>query len=151
MFDQNFADFIECLNKNEVRFVLVGGYAAVIHGNTRTTGDMDFFVDRTEENAKLLVKAIADFGFGGLGFKAEDVMNDKMFISMGIPPLKIDILTSIPAVSFKEVYEHAIDYEEENVKVKVIDIHHLIRNKTASGRPKDMDDVRVLSKKVKKM
>lgn len=73
-------------------------------------------------------------------------MDANSFISMGIKPIKIDVLTSIPGVSFKEVYDDAFDYKEENVSIKVIHINHLISNKTASGRPKDIDDVQALKK-----
>ncbi len=144
--DDNFIDFIECLNNNEVHFILIGGYASVIHGHSRTTGDMDFFVERTKENAVKLIKAIADFGFASLGFTTGDVMDESVYITMGVPPVKIDILTSIDAVTFEDAYKDAFEYQEGKLRVKVIHINHLINNKIAAGRPKDMDDVNALLK-----
>jgi predicted nucleotidyltransferase len=112
---------------------------------------MDFFVERTEKNAMKLLNAIADFGFESLGFKVEDVMDEQKYISMGISPLRIDILTSISGVTFDEVMREATNYFENGVELKVIHINQLISNKIASGRPKDLDDVQALSKIVKKM
>jgi predicted nucleotidyltransferase len=146
MLNEDFLDFIECLNKNKVAYVLVGGYAAIIKGHTRTTGDMDIFVNRSLENAQKIIKAIDDFGFGSIGFTAQDVMDENGFIRMGSEPLRIDILNSIQGVEFDEVYESAEEYEDEGVKMKVIHINHLIKNKIAAGRPKDLADVRALEK-----
>jgi predicted nucleotidyltransferase len=146
MLNGDFLDFIDCLNKNKVAYVLVGGYAAIIKGHTRTTGDMDIFVERTIENAENVIRAIDEFGFGSIGFTAEDVMDENGFIRMGAEPLRIDILNSIQGVTFDEVYQMAEEYEDEGVKMKVIHINHLIKNKLAAGRPKDLADVRALEK-----
>lgn len=146
MLSSDFLDFIDCLNKNNVAYVLVGGYAAIIRGHTRTTGDMDIFVERSLENAEKVIKAIDDFGFGSIGFSKEDIVDESSFVRMGEEPLKIDILNSIQGVEFKEVYEFAEEYEDEGIKMKVIHINHLIKNKIAAGRPKDLADVRALEK-----
>jgi predicted nucleotidyltransferase len=150
MFDSNFVDFIECLNKNDAKYVLVGGYAVVINGHTRTTGDIDFFVKRTEENAKNVIKAIDDFGFGGIGFTIDDVLDENGFMRMGIEPLRIGILSSLPGVSFDDVYNQAEEHEDGGVKFKVIHINHLIQNKLAVGRPQDIADVNALQKILKR-
>ena len=142
MFDANFLEFIECFNKNQVAYVLVGGYAVVLNGHSRTTGDMDFFIERTEENAKRVIKAIEDFGFGSIGFTVDDIMDESGFVRMGIEPLRIDILNTLPGVTFEEVYNGASTHEEHGVKIKVIHINHLIQNKTEVGRPQDIADVR---------
>jgi predicted nucleotidyltransferase len=150
MFDSNFLDFVECLNKNNVDYVIVGGYAVVINGHSRTTGDMDFFVRRTGENAAKVIKAIDDFGFGSIGFTIADVLDENGFMRMGVEPLRIDILSSLPGVNFDDVFIEAKEYEEEGVKMKVIHINHLIQNKLAVGRPQDMADVKALQKILKR-
>ncbi|MFI5195493.1 MAG: hypothetical protein ACHQD8_00250 [Chitinophagales bacterium] len=128
-------EFIECLNKNKAAYVLVGGYAVVIKGHSRTTGDLDFFVERTTENAAKIIQAINDFGFGSIGFTIEDVMDESGYIQMGKEPLRIDIFSALPGVEFDEVYKMADDYEYEGVKMKIIHTTHLIKNKLAVARP----------------
>jgi predicted nucleotidyltransferase len=150
MLDPDFLDFIESLNKYKAAYVLVGGYAAIINGHNRTTGDLDIFVERTEENAIKVISAIEDFGFGSIGFTVKDVLDENGFMRMGVEPLRIDVLNSLPAVTFEEVYQQSEEYEDEGVKMKVIHINHLIANKRAVGRPKDMADVRALEKILKR-
>jgi len=150
MLDADFLEFIECLNRNNVEYVLVGGYAAIIQGHTRTTGDIDIFVRRTMENAGRVIKAIDDFGFGSIGFTEEDVVDENGFLRMGTEPLRIDILNAIAGVEFDEVYDCAEKYVDEGVEMKVIHINHLIKNKLAAGRPKDIADVTALEKILKR-
>jgi len=107
---------------------------------------MDFFVERTIANAEKLIKAIDDFGFGSIGFTIEDIMDENGFMRMGKEPLRIDILSSLPGITFDEVINSAEVYEEDGVKIKVIHINHLIKNKLAVGRPQDIADVKALQK-----
>jgi len=144
--DFNFLEFIECLNKRGAKYVLIGGYAVVLNGHSRSTGDIDFFIERTEDNIDKVLQAIEDFGFGGIGFTREDLMDEGSIVQMGVPPLRIDILSSLPGVRFEEVWENANEYEEEGIKLKVININHLIANKLAVGRDKDKADVTALQK-----
>lgn len=144
--DINFLEFIECLNKRGAKYVLIGGYAVVLNGHSRSTGDIDFFIERTEDNIDKVLQAIEDFGFGGIGFTREDLMDEGSIVQMGVPPLRIDILSSLPGVRFEEVWENANEYEEEGIKLKVININHLIANKLAVGRDKDKADVTALQK-----
>lgn len=144
--DFNFLEFIECLNKRGAKYVLIGGYAVVLNGHSRSTGDIDFFIERTEDNIDKVLQAIEDFGFGGIGFTREDLMDEGSIVQMGVPPLRIDILSSLPGVRFEEVWDEANEYEEEGIKLKVININHLIANKLAVGRDKDKADVTALQK-----
>jgi predicted nucleotidyltransferase len=150
IFDSNFLDFIKCLNSNKVAYVLVGGYAVVINGHTRTTGDLDVFVRGTAENAIKVIEAIDDFGFGSIGFTKEDILDSNGFVRMGVEPLRIDIFSSLPGVTFDEVIREANEYKEEDITMKVIHINHLIQNKLAVGRPQDIADVRALQKILKR-
>jgi predicted nucleotidyltransferase len=144
--ESDFLDFMRCLNKAGVRYVLIGGYAAIINGVNRTTGDMDIFVERSEKNATKIVEAIADFGMGILGFVKEDFLDQNNIVQLGVSPIRIDILNDVPAISFEETWGNAINYTEEDVTFKVIHINQLIINKTAVGRGKDLEDVKALTK-----
>lgn len=150
IFDQNYIDFLHLLNKAEARYVLVGGLAVVIHGHFRTTKDMDLFYEASEENAVKVLNVINEFGFTYLRLTVEDLMDHKGYIKLGNNPVRIDLFCDLPGVSFKEVYEEAIDYNEEGVDFKVIHVNHLLTNKKFVGRLQDLDDVKKLTKIIAK-
>ncbi len=148
--NENFVDFIKLLNEYNVKYVLIGGWAVVIHGYTRNTGDMDFFVDTSEENAEKIISVIKDFLGSTIGFTKQDFMKVDNIIMMGRPPFRIDVLTGISGVSFQEAYNSSKVYEDEGLAIRCIHINELIKNKKASGRTKDLGDAEMLEKIVKK-
>lgn len=148
--DENFLEFIELLNKHEVKYVLIGGWAVIFYGYERTTGDMDIFIERTEENAEKVLNALRDFWGSTIGFTKEDLLDEDEICHMGQKPLRIDILNSIPGVTFKEVYATSNFYEDSGVRIRCIHINELIENKKASGRLKDLADAEKLEKILKK-
>jgi len=150
IFDSIFLEFIDTLNKNDVRYVLIGGYAAIIHGVNRVTGDIDIFIERSSENAGKVLKAIKDFGLGSIGFTEKDLTDEDVVVQMGRVPYRIDILNAIPGVTFDEAFGSAIVYEENDVKIKCIHINHLLDNKRAVGRNKDLMDVKAIEKILKR-
>lgn len=129
--------------------MLVGGLAVIIHGVNRLTGDMDIFIEASSENAKKVLAAIEDFGFGSIGFTEEDLLSPDSVVQMGRVPLRIDILSDLPAITFSEVFNKSILFEIEGIQMKVIHVNHLIANKEEVGREKDLMDVRLLKKKFK--
>lgn len=148
--NENFVDFINLLNRHQVKYVMVGGWAVIFHGYTRNTGDMDFFIDSTEENAEKLLLVIKDFLGSTIGFKKDDFMVEDNVIMMGRQPFRIDLLTGISGVSFQEAYDTSKIYEDEGLAIRCIHINELIRNKKASGRIKDLGDAEMLEKILKK-
>lgn len=150
IFDPIFLEFIDTLNKNNVRYILIGGYAAIIHGVNRVTGDIDIFIERSVENAVNVLKAIDDFGLGSIGFTEKDLTDEDVVVQMGRVPYRIDVLNAIPGVTFEEAFNSAVIYEENGVKVKCIHINHLLNNKKAVGRPKDLMDVKAIEKILKR-
>ena len=94
-------EFIELLNSHEVRYLIVGGYAVAYHGHPRATGDIDFVVEVSEENARKLEAVLLDFGFGGLGLTAADFLQPGIVVQLGYPPNRIDLLTTISGASFE--------------------------------------------------
>lgn len=139
-------EFVELLNSKNVEYVIVGGHAVALHGFVRFTGDIDFFVRRTVENAARILDALAEFGFGDVGLDEEALVGEDSVIQLGHPPNRIDLLTSISAVSFDEAWESRISGELDGLAVSYLARDLLLRNKRASGRAKDMADVEELEK-----
>jgi|APCry1669192700_1035426.scaffolds.fasta_scaffold00478_6 predicted nucleotidyltransferase len=146
IFDDNYIDFINLLKKYEVKFVLVGGLAVVVHGHYRTTKDMDLFYECSEENCLKLIKSINDFGFKYLNLSIEDLMDSSGYVKLGNAPVRIDLFCDLPGVNFEEVYKMAFDYTEDGIELKVIHVNHLIQNKLTVGRDQDLSDAKKLKK-----
>lgn len=139
--DPDFADFVECLARADVRYLIVGGYALAAHGLPRATGDLDVWVLIDPTNARGIVDALDEFGFGGLGLAADDFLAPDQVIQLGYPPYRIDILTAIDGVEFPEAWSRRIVVSVDGLALSVIGREDLIANKLASGRPRDIDDV----------
>ena len=148
--NEKFSDFISLLNKADVKYVLVGGWAVIFEGYSRTTGDMDFFIEADENNAIKVLGVIKAFMGSTLGFTKDDFLKEDNVIMLGRPPFRIDILTSISGISFKEAFESSHIYVDKNLSIRCIHINELIRNKKASGRTKDLADAEMLEKILKK-
>ncbi len=141
MLNQDFKEFIESLNKNKVRYLVIGGYAVAFHGHPRYTKDIDIWIGMDRENAANIVKALAEFGFASLGLKEEDFTTPDQIIQLGYPPERIDILTTPPGVNFEECYARRVETKMGGVLVNFIDVEDLKRNKKAAGRHQDLADV----------
>ena len=141
MLNQDFKEFVELLNKNEVEYLIVGGYAVGIHGYPRYTGDLDIWINATRQNARKMVAVLAEFGFDSFGLTEEDFTKLGNVIQMGYPPFRIDILTTIDGVRFKDCYKNKMLVLHDGVILDVIGIEDLRRNKKVSGRLKDIDDL----------
>jgi len=139
--NQDFKEFIQSLNDNGVRYLVIGGYAVALHGYPRYTKDMDVWVEMTADNASKVVKALNQFGFGSLDLKESDFTVPDQIIQLGYPPRRIDILTTLPGVEFSECYSSRVITDIEGVSVSFIDVDNLIKNKKATGRHQDLADV----------
>ncbi len=148
IFNNDFLDFLKLLDKYSVDYLLVGGYAVILHGYGRSTGDMDLWVNQTEDNYFKLQKSYLDFS--APIFSIEDFQNEKMDVwSIGVEPRKIEILTNVTGLNFVESKSHCNFLDLEKIKVPYIDFDDLLKNKNATGRLKDLLDVEQLSKKKK--
>ena len=141
MLNQDFKEFIQSLNDNGVRYLVVEGYAVALHGYPRYTKDMDVWVEMTSENAFKVVKALDQFGFGSLDLKESDFVIPDQIIQLGYPPRRIDILTTLPSVEFSECYPSRTTVDIEGVSVNFIDHENLRKNKKATGRHQDLADL----------
>ena len=139
--NQDFKEFIQSLNNNKVRYLVIGGYAVAFHGHPRYTKDIDIWIDCVEENAAKMVASLDDFGFGELGLTESDFIEPGQIVQLGYPPNRIDILTSIKGVDFVECYESRVIVELDEITINFIDLENLIKNKQASGRNQDLADI----------
>jgi hypothetical protein len=138
------ADFLGCLNHQGVRALLVGAHAVAFHAKPRFTGDIDIFVEPSEENARRVVAAIEEFGFGELGLQPSDFASPGRAVQLGIEPNRIDILTRIAAITFDEAWKSRVEATYAGHRVCFIGREELIRNKEAVGRGRDRDDADLL-------
>ncbi len=145
---QDWRLFIESLNSNGVEYLIVGAVALAHHGFPRYTGDLDVLVRSSPENAKRLEAALQNFGFGRLGLGAADFVTSYRVVQLGVPPNRIDILTSITGVSFEEAWEGRAEVELGGVRMNFIGRHALIKNKRSIGRPQDQADLEALGENV---
>ncbi len=141
MLNQDFKEFIQSLNANGVRYLVVGGYAVAVHGHPRYTKDMDVWIARDEENAARMVRALEDFGFGSLGLREVDFLEPDQIIQLGYPPVRIDVLTTLVGVDFEECFPTKLEVPVDDVVAYFIDIENLKKNKKASGRLQDLADL----------
>ena len=149
IFHEEFKDFIESLNKANVNYIVVGGYSVILHGYNRTTGDLDIWVGRTQENYLKLMKAFQLFGLPTTAIPVNDFVNNKQIevYTFGRPPLAIDIMTEMKGASFEDAFEQAEMIEVEGQKLRLLHYNHLIMAKKAAGRHKDLDDLENLENK----
>ncbi len=141
---QDFKEFFQSFNQHEVEYLLVGGYAVGYHGYPRATMGIDIWVASNPENARRVVAALEDFGFGGEVLAEGLFLEDDRVIRMGLPPMRIEILTSISGVDFKDAYDERIENVLDGVAVKLISLQHLKANKLAAARTKDLADLEEL-------
>jgi uncharacterized nucleotidyltransferase DUF6036 len=134
-------EFIELLNSHHVEYVVVGGHAVAFHGHPRFTGDMDFLIRPTPDNARRVLNVLDEFGFGGLGISEEDLIETGRVVQLGRPPNRIDILTSISGVDFNAAWRSRIEAMLDDQSVGLLGWEELLKNKRAAGRPKDLADV----------
>jgi len=147
---KDFEDFVVQLNKHDVTYMVIGGYALAFHGKPRHTGDMDIWIDLSDDNAQKMVSVINDFGMASLGLKKIDFLQKGGITQIGYPPLRIDILNEIDGIDFKDAYRNKLIIDIEGLPVNYIGLDDLIRNKQASGRKQDLSDVNALNKLKKK-
>jgi hypothetical protein len=132
---------LKLLKEHDVRYLLIGGYAVGFHGYPRATADMDIWVAIHPENAERIVAVLKAFGFDLPELTPQLFLKEKQIIRMGVPPVKLELSTSISGVEFDSCYERRIVAELDGVEVNLIGLNDLKINKKASGRSKDITDL----------
>ncbi len=138
--NQDFQDLLRELSEAGAKFLVVGAYALAAHGLPRATGDIDVWVEPTERNAGLVYAALRIFGAPLHDLSVEDLSTPGVVFQMGLPPRRIDILTHISGVEFNEAWKNRAEARFGDLDVYVIGPKDLLRNKRATGRPKDLLD-----------
>ena len=141
---KDFKEFFALLNAHEVKFMIVGGYALAFHGAPRFTGDIDVFVKPDQENAQRIIKTLAEFGFSSLNLTIKDLQDQNNVIQLGLPPVRIDIITSISGVTWEEANGSKEPGLFGDEPVYYIGRKQFITNKRATGRKKDLADIEAL-------
>ena len=137
----DFREFLKLLNSRNVRYLLIGGYAVGYHGYSRATADMDLWIDIDPDNAARVVSVLREFGFASAELEPSLFLDEGKIVRMGVPPLRIEILTTISGVSFGDCYSQRVTAQIDGLEVPVISLEQLKVNKRASGRFKDLADL----------
>ncbi|MBI4626181.1 MAG: nucleotidyltransferase [Verrucomicrobia bacterium] len=135
------------LTAHGVEYLVIGGYAVGYHGFVRATGDLDVFVGISEKNAEGLVAVYREFGFDAPELTKGLFLEAGKIVRIGLPPLRIEVINRISGVKFADAHAKRIEVKIEGVRVPFIDLESLLKNKTASGRLKDLADIEALTKK----
>lgn len=140
----DFSDFLKLCLQNEVRFMVIGGYAVIHHSRPRYTGDLDLWIDASLENAERVVKVLQEFGFRPDAVSTAMITEGKKIIRMGFEPMRLELFTSIPGIEFSGCYQRRDLVKVGRMMVPFISLEDLKINKLASGRPKDLQDLEEL-------
>ena len=140
----DFKELLALLNVHNVEYVIVGGYALAFHGVPRYTGDLDILVKPVPANARQILAALEEFGFGLLGLTTEDFILPDQVVQLGVPPVRVDFITSLTGVPWSEAFAGRVAGRYGDVPVYFIGRDQFIANKRATGRKRDWADLEAL-------
>jgi predicted nucleotidyltransferase len=138
---QDFKDFLKLLDAEGVEYLLIGGYAVAYHGYPRATEDIDIWVASSPQNAQRIIRALKEFGFDVPELTPDLFLKAESIVRMGVPPLRIELSTTISGVDFAECYQARLTEAIDGITVNIINLTDLKKNKKASGRHRDLDDL----------
>ena len=143
LFNDDFRDFIIAINEQEVRYLLVGGYSVILHGYSRTTGDMDIWVERSKDNYLKLKQAFIQFGMPVFDMTEENFLYHPAWdvFTFGKPPVAIDLMVKLKGLDFDEAFNRSVIFSDEELQVRTIHKNDLIQAKKSAGRNKDLNDL----------
>lgn len=142
--NRDFKELFQLLNDNNVKYLVVGGYAVAFHGHPRYTKDVDIWIEMSQENANNVINSLEQFGFGSLELKKDDFLIPNQVIQLGYPPSRIDLISTLSGVSFSECYMSRVRSEIDGIFINFIDLENLRKNKLALGRYQDLADLEKL-------
>ena len=143
---QDFKELLQLLNSKKLEYLIIGGYAVALYGHPRATVDIDIWIAISKDNAQKIVEVLKEFGFNVTELTENLFLGEDKVIRMGIPPLRIEILTSIDGVEFDECYKNKNTVKIDDILVNFISLTDLKKNKKASGRLQDLADLENLEK-----
>lgn len=148
--NEDYSDMLRAFSDERVDYLLIGAHALAAHGIPRATGDIDFWVSPTSENAGAVYRALAKFGAPVEEISPEDFEEEDIVFQIGLPPYRIDVVTSVSGLNFQDAASRAVEADYEGFSVRVPCLDDLIANKKATGRLKDLADVEVLEARVRR-
>jgi predicted nucleotidyltransferase len=138
---KDFRELLSIFAAHEVQYLIVGGYAVAYYGYVRATNDLDIWISTDGANAEKVVRSLIEFGFSEQDLDVETFTRNDQVIRMGMPPFRIELLTSVSGLDFSSVYSHRVAVNIEGLSVSFIDLENLKINKRTAGRHKDLDDL----------
>ena len=144
--NEDFQDFLQALLQSGARFLVVGAHAMAVHGVPRATGDLDVWICPDSANADRVWQALVQFGapVGGLELSRKELETPGMVVQIGMPPRRIDLLTEVSGLTFEEAWRNRATHQTGAHAVPFLSRQDMVRNKRASGRPKDLADLDAL-------
>ena len=140
----DFRELLKIFEKRKIRYLIVGGYAVMKYSEPRFTKDLDVFIATDQDNAEGMYSALKEFGAPLENLNSDDFAHKGYCYQMGKPPLRVDIMMSIPGIEFDEAWKNREVVQLDDLKILFISRSDLIRAKEASGRPQDKIDVEKL-------
>jgi predicted nucleotidyltransferase len=142
--NSDFSDLLRIFNANNVKYLIIGGYAVIHYAEPRYTKDLEVWISADKDNATAVYKALKEFGAPLAGLTEADFAEEGYFYQMGRPPMRVDILMGIPGLEFEKAWQNRVEVNFDGLTVKFISREDLIASKKASGRPQDLIDVDLL-------
>ena len=143
--NSDFSDLLKIFNANNVRYLIIGGYALIQYTEPRYTKDLDIWISVDQENAAAVYRALKAFGAPLANMSEADFAEEGFFYQMGRPPMRVDILMGIPGLEFEKAWQQRVEVDFDSLCVRFISREDLITTKKASGRPQDLIDAETLS------
>jgi hypothetical protein len=138
--NSDFKELLQSFNANQVKYLIIGGYAYALHFEPRSTKDLDIWVKADEQNSLAVLNALRQFGAPVSGMTPQDFTDSAYFFRMGVPPSMVDILVSVQGLNFDEAWDNRYESDYGGEKVYFISKKDLITAKLATGRPRDRED-----------
>ncbi len=142
--EKDFEEFIGLLNKHKIKYMIVGAYALALYAKPRNTGDLDIFIERSENNAKSILQVLIEFGLESLEITKADFMTEGRVLQLGVSPVRIDIMNSIDGIEFNTAFNRIEKVNFGSITANFISKEDLIKNKSSSKRKKDQADLEEL-------
>jgi predicted nucleotidyltransferase len=147
--NSDFSDLLRIFNDNNVKYLVIGGYAVVQYAEPRFTKDLDVWISTDSTNAEAVYISLCEFGAPLTGLTPKDFSEEGFFFQMGVPPVRVDVLMGIPGVQFEKCWKRRTEMDFDGLPVMFISKEDLIAAKQASGRPQDLMDADLLAQTMK--
>lgn len=142
--NSDFTELLKLFNDNDVKYLIIGGYAVVQYAEPRFTKDLDIWISTDGDNATAVYNALREFGAPLAGLTEADFGDEEYFYQVGVPPVRVDVMMGIPGVRFDEAWARKVEVDFDDLTISFISREDLIVAKRAAGRPQDLIDAELL-------